>query len=234
MEFQPDYGKKPLMQTAPIWSMQPMQNSLLDVMPLQSLDPATMALMTASQLRISNAKYRLGKGLLSEDERPAALWFGSWRDTFGDAEMESLLEKHDVFTIDSLIFVSGPLADVLGTCDLGCGRLTPVPALSHDRSRQFGKVVHLLEYPNQKDTVDRESTPRCKPMFPYGPNKYFTLPLNLTGRDVFVHRVAMGGVDLWFDPLIYGTQFASQTVAEKLIALGYQETFRLNPCKFMT
>ena len=148
--------------------------------------------------------------------------------------MESLLEKHDVFTIDSLIFVSGPLADVFGTCDLGCGRLTPVPVLSHDRSKQFGKVVHLLEYPNQKDTVDRESTPRCKPMFPYGPNKYFTLPLNLTGRDVFVHRVAMGGVDLWFDPLIYGTQFARQTVAEKLIALGYQETFRLNPCKFTT
>lgn len=220
------------MQTAPIWSMKPMLNSLLDVMPLRPLDPATMAPIATNRLSMADCKYRLGEGLLSEDERPAALWFGSKSDTFGDAELEWLLEKHDVFTINSLIFVSGPLADVFGTCDLGCGRLTPVPVLSHDRSKQFDKIFHLLEYPNHKDTVDRESTPRCNPMFPNGSNKYYNLPLNLTGRDVFVHRTAVGGADLWFDPLISGTQFASQSVAERLIALGYQEAFKLNPCKF--
>ncbi len=221
------------MQIALIWSMKPMLNSQLDVMPLLPLEPVSMAPMSPQQRSIIDAKYRMGDGLLTAAERPAALWLHSTHDSFGDAELGKLLEKNAVFTIDSLIFVSGRLADVFRTCDLGCGRLTQVPVLRHDRSAEFDTIVYLLEYPNHKDTVDRDNTSRCKPVFPYGPNKYFNLPLNLTGRDVFVHRTAVGGADLWFDPLISATQFASNVLAERLIALGHKDTFKLNPCTFL-
>lgn len=221
------------MQMPPIWSMQPMLNSLLDVMPLQLLDAASMNLMPPHQRSFIDRKYRLGEGLLTEAERPAALWFAFKKASFGDSDIERLLAKHRVFTINSMIFVSGDLAEIFLNCALGDGRMTPVPVLCNDRTTTFGTAVYLLEYPNHKDTVDRDATDRCRPVFPGESNKYFNLPLNLTGRDVFVHRNAVGGADLWFDPLISGTQFASQTVAEKLVALGHGDTFKLNPCKFL-
>ncbi|WP_143267525.1 hypothetical protein [Aquimixticola soesokkakensis] len=177
------------------------------------------------------AQYYHGKGLRDE-WRPAGLAYH--RKDIGHVDwLESMAKSRRVFTVSSLIFVDKTVCDALMTFDLGDGRLSRMPIYQSDRKTEVDCDFYLLEFCNPRHTVDRDRTDRCRPLYKARPEAGYKLPSNLRGRDVVVHRSAQQGPDLWFDPMIRHYQFLSDGVARVLIALGLEEKFNLNQCKFL-
>ena len=217
---------------APIWSMRPMLGPFHDVLPLRLLAPGSSEPWDVNDIHRANNRYHAAEPL-GESGIPGGLWFMNTGKTLEDADLQVLLERHEIFRLNSMLFVSGGLAGLLAELDLGRGGLHRVPVYMQDGTTEFRRDVFLLEFPNAKDTVNRDATPRCKPLYPNRPDTTYKLPMSLAGRDVFVKSDAVGPPDLWFDPMIDQTQFASDAAAQRLIAEGHDVSFDLNQCKLL-
>jgi hypothetical protein len=135
-----------------------------------------------------------------------------------------------LFPFNSVVCVTQAIAEALADLDFGVGGITEVPVYSSDAIR-MPLPLYMLEYPNHKDTVLREITPRCKPLYRNETATQWKLPFDLTDRNVFVSARAVGGADFWLDPMISLCWFASDRAAQILISLGLQESFQLNQCR---
>lgn len=150
-----------------------------------------------------------------------------------EERIAGMLSRAKIFTINSMVFLSEDVAEHFGPVDLGNGRLSRMPVLRSDRTREFDSAFYLLEFANSRDTVDRENTEKCRPLYPNRPEAGYKLPPDVPGRDVIVHRSAVDGPELWFDPMIRGRQFTSDRVAQILTRCGLQSAFKLKQCKFL-
>lgn len=221
------------MMDAPIWTMSPMVNSMLDIMPLRLLAPGQNTLWENMQaISISDHRYRVGEGLTA-DLRPSGLWFMRETDSMSEDRIAEMLSRAKIFTINSMVFLSEDIAERFGPVDLGNGRLSRMPVLRLDRTREFDSAFYLLEFANARDTVDRENTQKCRPLYPMRPEAGYKLPPKAPGRDVIVHRSAVEGPELWFDPMIRGEQFISDRAAQIVARCGLQSAFKLNQCRFL-
>lgn len=220
------------MALAPIWSMRPMSNFNLPDLPLLQLSPDASGGWDAVSRNKADLKYSNGV-LLDASEKPGGLWLKSAPNrTWTEPKMARFLTGTHVFRLNSLVFVTGKVAHLLRQLDLGAGGLTPVAVLRDDMRTPFDDPVYLLEYPNQRDTLDRENSERCRLANRFDPNSKYQLPQWLAGRRVIVHRGAEVGPDLWFDPMIWNVQFASDRAAHLLIEAGLQVAFELNQCQY--
>lgn len=220
------------MSDAPIWSTKVMGNSELEDVPLQPLSPSTGDIWSMDDFMGVDAKYYHGKGL-NDSTRPGGLVYANAEARDAGLAVQDLLGAKDIFKVGSLVFLSSVVKDALADVDLGDGRLTRMPIFRADRKTEFDVTFYLLEFSNARETVDRERTDRCRPLYKARPEAGFKLPSGLEGRDVFVHRAAEDGPELWFDPMIRHYQFVSDRVARALIALGLRDEFKLNQCKYL-
>ncbi|SFQ70779.1 hypothetical protein SAMN05421853_1341 [Roseivivax halotolerans] len=222
-------------QPAPIWSMRPIFDSEARALPIRPL-AASGEIMDMLHIHRASVGIQLGRPLTAE-ERPAGFrvdrsqdWRGIRRPRVDDASLERILASVDLYPFNSVVCVTQAVAEAMADLDFGNGRLTEVPVYREDGIR-MPLPLYMMEYPNQKDTVLREITPRCKPLYRNNPAKQWKLPLRLTGRDVFVSARAVGGADFWLDPKISQCWFASDRAAQILTSLGLQESFQLNQCR---
>lgn len=217
---------------APIWTISTLLNTRLPGVPLSPfvLDGGELRKMAQREIDLAFGHTMKGEPLTSGD-RPDALVF---LDPTADADNDWLLDllaPLKTFRHLGQFYVSGDVANALGEFDLGDGGLFDIPILQSDLATPFDVSFSMLGYWNNRDTVDRENTPRCKPVYPDTPGSLYKLPLNLTGRDVYVHPSAVDGPDMWFDPMITNVQFVSDRVAQALIAAGVDQDFEINQCQ---
>jgi hypothetical protein len=228
----PSKSKEYCMELAPIWTMQPMFSHLSE-MPLRTLSPDASVIWDAVARNQANLNYRNAL-LLDASERPGGLWLESFpAQVWTEPKMARFLTGTHMFRLNSLVFVTTKLADQLRQLDLGVGGLTPVPVLRGDMRTPFDAPVYLLEYPNLRDTLDRDNSERCKLAIQFGLSPKYQLPQKLAGRKIIVHRGAEVGPDLWFDPMIWNYQFASDRAARLLIDAGLQAAFGLAQCQYL-
>ncbi len=223
-------------QPAPIWSMRPIYDTEAQALPLRPL-AASGEIMEMRHIHGASVGVNLGRPLTA-DERPAGFrlemtedWRGIRRARVDDASLEQILASVDLHPFNSVVCVTQAIAAALADLDFGVGGLTEVPVYGADGIR-MSLPLYMMEYPNHKDTVLREITPRCKPLYRDDTATQWKLPFDLTDRDVFVSARAAGGADFWLDPMISLCWFASDRAAQILISLGLQEAFQLNQCRY--
>lgn len=218
------------MKDAPIWSMRVMGNSALDDVPVQPLAPGSMEIWDAADVLPAHVQYYHGRGL-TDATRLSGLACTN-RSVQHVDWLEDMLRARPVFLWNSFVFLEKKVCDALSAFDLGDGRFTRTPIFQSDRKTEVDCDFYLLEFSNAKDTVDRDNTERCRPLYKARPEAGYLLSNDQTGRDIFVHPSAQEGADFWFDPMIRHLQFVSDGVARTLIDLGLRDKFRLYQCKF--
>lgn len=219
------------MSFAPIWTMSPTTHASLYSPPLRFLSPNRSGLLDKRSRVFGSRDYRNGKPL-DKAMRPGGLWFDSGTEAYPADRLEAEIIKHKALELNGFVFLTSESADALRGLDFGDGKLSELPVYREDMSTSFDFTVFLLEFPNAKDTVDRNATPKVRPVFPDDPLSGFELPQILEENDVFVHKSAVGGPDLWFDPCIKHVQFCSDACANALSTAGLKSKFGLNQCKF--
>ncbi|SLN59606.1 hypothetical protein AQS8620_02663 [Aquimixticola soesokkakensis] len=219
------------MSDAPIWTMLPMSNPMLKTVPLRLFRPGAKGKWDITEIAKANASYITGKGL-SDQLRPSGLWYDRGSAWLTEGSTAALLETTKVFLINSMIFLSRDVAASLARLELGNGRLTRMPIYRADLESEFDVDFFLFEFANLKDTVDRDLTERCRPLYRSHPERGFNLSQDLSRLDVFVHRAAASGPDFWFDPMINQRQFLSDRAAKVLIDHGLESEFALKECRF--
>jgi len=217
---------------APIWAIMPMYNQSRDAPPLRLLSPMSQDLWPTNEISKVCTDYRTGRGL-EANQIPSALWFEREYGLVSVADMETYLETTEVFLNNSLVFLSERVASQLNSSGMTGFKLHRIPVLYPDKVPRFSVCFHLLEFSEKKETVLRDATERCRPIYKKRPDAGYELSMNLDGRDVFVDRSALGGVDIWFDTMISGHQFVSNAMAKELTNLGLAQAFRLHQCRFL-
>lgn len=220
------------MTRAPVWSMSPMSNPRLETIPLQFLASDAKTPMDSRTTFFTYRDYRNGTALTSET-RPGGLWFGTKTTEFGEEDLDAKLATTKVFIVNSLVFLAKSVAAQLNHVDLGDGAFFEMPILYPDLETRFQRDFVLLAFTNAKDTVLREATEGCRPVFPTDPAKGYELPQSLDGHQVIVQQAAAAGPDVWFDPMIKHVQFCSDAFAKALTDQGLKGHFKLNPCYYL-
>lgn len=218
------------MKDAPIWSMRVMGNSTLDDVPVQPLAPGSMEIWDGADVLPAHVQYYHGRGL-TDATRLSGLAYTNRSVQHADW-LEDMLRARPVFLWNSFVFLEKKVCAALSAFDLGDGRFTRTPIFQSDRKTEVDCDFYLLEFSNAKDTVDRDNTERCRPLYKARPEAGYLLSNDQTGRDIFVHPSAQEGADFWFDPMIRHLQFVSDGVARTLIDLGLRDKFLLYQCKF--
>ena len=219
------------MRLAPIWSMNPTLQTSLYQPPLRFLSPDCSGLMDERSQVFGGRYYYRGQPLDAET-RLGGLWFESASDAYSADRLEQELIKRKAFGLNGFVFLTPQGAEIFAELDLGVGQLSEIPIFREDMSTVYSFSAYLLEFPNHKDTVDREATPKIRTVFPNNPGSGYLLPQLLNENDVFVHQSAVGGPDLWFDPAIQQVQFCSDACAKALAKAGLKSQFDLNQCRF--
>ncbi len=219
------------MNSAPIWSLKAMPGDEHFQMPLRLIDFRTKELWSSQKIGIVDNAVLNGRKLTADDI-PNASWFNLESGLLSETDIEYLLRSRDIFCIYSMLFLSEKVANRFRDSGLTGFALHKMSIYKRDKTEKYDFNFYFLEFSSKKDTVDRNNTDRCRPLYKNRPDAGYILPQDLAGRDVFVNHHASKGADIWFDPMIRHFQFASDAMAQLLIELRLQKSFNLNQCKF--
>jgi hypothetical protein len=182
------------------------------------------------QQRASAAAMKTLRGLrLEPHEVPARLiHFAPGRVPFA-GPVPPVIANAGVFLRDDVKAVFDPF-------DLGAAQVFPVQLCDTTPDREIPVPVWYLNPVNSRRTVDPGLSGMERPKLGTLVGDYYHPPSDLRARHRLVrtHREAMGGPDLWIDPMIHRTLFLSQRLAERLVAEGLQKAFDLWPTTLVT
>jgi hypothetical protein len=131
-------------------------------------------------------------------------------------------------------YVSAECAAVLRDHDLGRGALYPVRLFRQDRRTALGGVYFCLNFGNVKEAFLPEQSPNARPAGAAAAGKmWWLLPPVPQDGDMAVSRTALGGPDVWIDPLLKQAFFVSDRLRTALEAAGFADLFSLLRCRVL-
>ncbi len=134
------------------------------------------------------------------------------------------------------IFLREDVVKVLREFDLDQAQLFPVEIFDTDRAGSTGVIVWWLNPVNNKPTVDPVRSELRQPRVGIKVLSYYLVPTWLrTGhRKIMTHHSALGGADIWIDPVLPEVLFMTDRLARRLVKDGWQKAFQLYPTTLMS
>jgi len=158
-------------------------------------------------------------------------------------------EPHVIKRLPQLFYGGGhyvmseKAADILRQFDLGDGGLHPIKIFQKDLKTEFGEGWHCINFGNVKETCVLEKSlvgrgiggmtpgPEVRVSEGVYETKYYNLPFVAKDDVVAVSRDALGGPDIWMDPLVHSAFFISERLARALKKAKLDKAFRLFKCR---
>ncbi len=128
--------------------------------------------------------------------------------------------------------VSSACAEVLRRFDLGNGALYPVKVFKKDRKTPVRGSYFCLNFGNVRQVFLPEESPTTR--HDTDPERYYPPPGLLLDDAIAVSTRALGGADIWIDPLLRRAFFVSGPLGGALIAAKVSRWFGLKKCRMVS
>lgn len=129
--------------------------------------------------------------------------------------------------------MSGEIAEILLSFDLGTMLVLPLRVLEHDRKTEvYGdRNYHLLFRYNVFRALAPKESPNLKPGRFSDPPSHWAMPWEPKDGDVAVHETALDGPAIWNDPQLMQVHFYNGEVVKALEAAGVAHLWRFKKCR---
>lgn len=129
--------------------------------------------------------------------------------------------------------VSAKAAEIIARFDLGGGTVYPVSegVFEFDNTTPMRGKYFTWIFGNAKSAFLEQHSPRARPMSGSTTRDWCVLPWDLADGDIAVSGAALGGPDVWVDPLLFQSIFLSAELGNALDSAGLRHAFRLFTCR---
>lgn len=137
-----------------------------------------------------------------------------------------------LFFAGSYWVVSGTVADVMQSFDLGGGNLYPTKVFRKDRKTPIGDRWFCLNFGNVKSAFVGEESKSVSRFGLYTVDEW-SAPTILKDGQLAVKAKALAGANVWIDPKIKDIFFVSDALTRALKSAGVAGPFGLKKCRIV-
>ncbi|MBR1210553.1 hypothetical protein [Bradyrhizobium sp. JYMT SZCCT0180] len=140
----------------------------------------------------------------------------------------------DMFFAEGQCIVSARVAEILSQFDLGNGALYPVTegAFRSDNTTPIAGSYFSWIFGGMKSAFLEAHSPAARPNSG-GSRDWCVFPFAMSDGAIAVSRDALGGSDVWVDPLLLKSIFVSGALGDALEAAGLREALCLFKCQII-